>query len=319
MQTDPFHSEIKTSWTADELLTTVIPEPQWVIEGFIPQGLSILGGRPKIGKSFLGLQLAVAIATGREIFGKTVAQGPVLYLALEDNPLRIQKRLKKLGAKTGTPIRFEFAWPIMRQGGLEQLERVLSADSISFAIIDTMSRVLGRLDQMDIADMSDSFSSLQTIAMNYATPILGIDHHRKPNGMGKDPIDDLMGSTGKSAPVDTVLGVYRDRGQHEATLMVVGRDIEEHEFKISWDGLTQRWNLIGASEDVRQDSRKGHILKAIYALKNKGVLPTITNIANHCGLDEPNVSHDLGDLIGLGKVVKEKKVGKQQPYCLVGD
>ena len=73
------------------------PEPRWIVPGIVPEGTTILAGKPKMGKSWLALGTSVAVAAGGVALGtKRVERGAVLYLALEDNPRRLQSRLKKL-------------------------------------------------------------------------------------------------------------------------------------------------------------------------------------------------------------------------------
>jgi hypothetical protein len=83
--------------TARKLMETDYPTPQFLVPGLIVEGLTLLAGRPKIGKSWLALACAVAVATGGEFLGRKATQGEVLYLALEDSPRRIKKRLRELG------------------------------------------------------------------------------------------------------------------------------------------------------------------------------------------------------------------------------
>ena len=54
----------KTTWTLDELLDADFPEPTWTVPDYIPVGLVSLAGRPKIGKSWMALQLAIAKGSG---------------------------------------------------------------------------------------------------------------------------------------------------------------------------------------------------------------------------------------------------------------
>ena len=76
----------RTSWTAAELLAAELPEPRCAVDGLIPEGLAFMCGAPKLGKCWLGLGLAIAVAAGGLALGKIeVEQGEVLYLALEDN------------------------------------------------------------------------------------------------------------------------------------------------------------------------------------------------------------------------------------------
>jgi len=81
----------RTSWTAAELRDLKFPEPRWAVPGIIPEGVTLLGGAPKIGKSWLALGLSLAIASGGKALGSVeVEPGAVLYLALEDTGRRLQ-------------------------------------------------------------------------------------------------------------------------------------------------------------------------------------------------------------------------------------
>ena len=308
----------KTSWTFDELLSTDFPEPQWAIPGILPVGLSFLSGRPKVGKSWLGLQIAHAVSTGGMVFGQKVKKGKVLYLALEDSPRRLKERLQKQGAELGTDARAETAWPTFGvEGGLSALQEQIVDKGYSLVIIDTLSRALGMADQMDIAQMTDILGNLQRIAQRYDVTILVIDHHRKSNGFASDPIDDVMGSTAKAAVGDAIMGLYKERGKQGATLKIVGRDLEERELALEWDGLTCCWQCLGEAGAVRDDSTKGEILSAIRELDNLGELPTSTNIARHIEKSQGYVSHMLADLLNGGHIAKADKQGRQQPYKVI--
>src|SRR5207253_2368842 len=83
--------------TAAELMRMKLPPPRWAVPELIPEGLTILAGRPKTGKSWLALHIAIAVATGGAVLTSSpVESGPVLYLAMEDTRRRLQKRLSKL-------------------------------------------------------------------------------------------------------------------------------------------------------------------------------------------------------------------------------
>jgi RecA-family ATPase len=63
--------------------------------GDVDEGVTLLAGAPKLGKSWLMLNVAVAVASGGKAFGSIdVEQGAVLYLAVDDNGRRLQKRLR---------------------------------------------------------------------------------------------------------------------------------------------------------------------------------------------------------------------------------
>lgn len=312
-----FQSPPKTIWTIQELLSADFPEPEWIVPGLIPVGLTALGGRPKLGKSMMALQLAIAKAGGGCFLGQSLKPGAVLYLALEDNPLRLKNRIVKMGPVDNIPITFHLSWNYLPNGGLDDLQAEINKNHYSLIIIDTISRLLGRLDQMDQGEMNELFGKLQSVAINNDIGLLLIDHHRKPSGFEKDPIDDLFGSTGKSATIDTALGLYRERGKHGAILKVVGREVEEQEYTIQRDPQILCWQLIGNVNDVRENSFKGQVIQSIRDITEKGNPATTTSIARHMETDAGHVNRALAEFVADGKVRKGVKDGKDQPYELI--
>ena len=91
-------SQIKRLQTidADTLQSTAYEPVSFVVDDLLPQGLHLLAGAPKIGKSFLVLQMAYQVSMGTPFLGFSSRQGTVLYLALEDTCERLQKRLAQM-------------------------------------------------------------------------------------------------------------------------------------------------------------------------------------------------------------------------------
>jgi hypothetical protein len=307
----------KTVWTASELLEATFTEPTWIVPGLLPTGLATLAGRPKTGKSWLLLQLAIAVACGGVFFDRRVQQGRVLFLALEDSERRLKKRLELQGAPVGADITFALDWPPLSRGGLARLQAEIEQGGYRLVCIDTFSRLVGNVDQDSVGLMTVLMSSLQELAETGERCLLLNDHHRKPSMYGADPVDDILGSTGKAAVVDTALGLYRQKGKREVLLKVVGRDVEEQELALRWDALTGCWQCLGEADDVRRDSEKGQVLAAVKELSTLGELPTATRIAQHTGLQRPNVARSLAALVVTGKLVVGKRVGRELPYRLI--
>jgi len=307
----------KSSYTMAELAAAIFPQPKWAVPGIIPVGLSFLAGRPKLGKSWLGLQIAHAVGTGGNAFGVRVDQGKALYLALEDNPRRLKERAEKQRIPANAQIIFETSWLPFSNGGLVDLQNCILGYGFSLVVIDTLSRALGPSDQQDLALMTGLLGNLQQIALTYEIAILAIDHHRKSNGMEQNPIDDILGSTAKAAVADAAFGLYREQGKQGATLKITGRDVEERELALEWDPVLCCWISLGNAGDVRADSQKAEILRAMRELKEDGQLATTTRIANLINADKGNVSHLLSNLIAAGKIRKGSKVGKETPYELI--
>ena len=129
---DPEPAPAVETFTAADLMRMQLPEPRWAVNGIIPEGLSLLAGKPKLGKSWLALNIALAVATGGTALGSIhVEQGDVLYLALEDTKKRLQGRLDKLlhRQNAAAPERLTFAtlWPRQDKGGLAALTEWLES------------------------------------------------------------------------------------------------------------------------------------------------------------------------------------------------
>ncbi len=117
--------------TARELLQMEIMEPEWVVQGIIPTGLTLLAGRPKSGKSYFMINLAAQLAAGGKVFNAVESKpSRVLYLGLEDPKWRIQKRLHEVlgDGDDGHPDNLHFfsvgEWPKLNQGGMGMLREI---------------------------------------------------------------------------------------------------------------------------------------------------------------------------------------------------
>lgn len=76
--------------TTTVLLSTFYAPNEMIVDGIIPQGICILAGPQKVGKSFLALDISISVASGQPVLGRETAQGECLYLALEDTYRRLQ-------------------------------------------------------------------------------------------------------------------------------------------------------------------------------------------------------------------------------------
>ena len=134
-------------FTAAALRTMAFPPVSYIVPGIIPEGLTILAGRPKIGKSWMALDLALGIATGKPVLGGVHAeQGDVLYCCLEDNPRRLQRRITKLLSLFGSgwPERLALTtrWRRLDDGGVEDIEAWCdSVPKPRLVLLDTLAGV----------------------------------------------------------------------------------------------------------------------------------------------------------------------------------
>lgn len=258
-------------WTASELSDARFIAPRWAIPGLLPAGLAILAGRPKLGKSWLGLGWAIDLARGTLVFRKMeVVAGEVLYLALEDGPQRMQERIALMLGDCPAPPRLHIAteWPRMNEGGLDLLDQWLDAHPTArMVVVDTFKRVRpqekgnARLYDMDY----DAIQPVAELARHRNVAIVVVFHTRK--GVSEDPLEMVSGTLGLSGAADAVLVLRRERGQADASLFVTGRDVEEQDLALRWEKDDELgWVLLGPADQFRKSKERQEIVDAITAM-----------------------------------------------------
>lgn len=293
----------------DELLTRDWPETPWLVNGLIPQGLILLAGKAKLGKSWLCLQLAQAVATGGMFLGVQVDQAPVLYLALEDNPRRIAQRAKMQGWGVGRG-RCDFVhldavrdlYPLCKRSA-DRLAEVIEASGYKLIVIDTLSR-LYKGDQNDVGAATEALSSLQAVAMRTGAAVILVDHHNKvkQNEETLDPVTDVLGSTGKGAVADAIMGLYRIEGRPGAILALTGRDVEDKRMALVFDKDTYTWQDTGMGYATLKlsDNRRA----ALDVVAGMGQA-TCQEVADALDKPKSNVYRTLKDLVTEGFLTRE--------------
>ena len=311
ISTEPIN---KTRWTVAELYNEQFLAPKFIVPRILPTGMISLAGRPKVGKSWLALQIAHAVGRGGSTLEQVAVSGKVLYLALEDTPRRLKDRCQKQGIPREANITFVTEWKSLDNGGIADLVAAMHLEGYTLIIIDTFSRACGRADQLDNREMNDLLGQLHQAVQSAEAATLMVDHHRKPNYLNTDPIDDILGSTAKSAVVDAALGLYKQRGKPGATLKIAGRDVEEQELALQWDATRFCWQLLGTTEQVTAATIQGELLEALVTL---GGQSTVTELAEYLGKQAGNISRELNELVAKGKVKRGERNGRQVPYLLL--
>lgn len=255
--------------TGPQLAARIFDAPKWAIPTLLPVGLTLVAGRPKIGKSWLLLGWALDIARGMPALRKlALVQGDALYLALEDNERRIQERMALMLGDVSAPERFHVAtdWPRLNEGGLEYLENWINAHPGARMVgIDTLKRIRpiekgnARLYDLDY----DSLAPLQALAIDKNLSVSVAHHTRK--GESSDPLELISGSLGLSAVVDTAMVLKRERGQADAGLHAIGRDLEEDlELALKLENTsTLGWSLMGRVDEFRSSKERRDVLVTI--------------------------------------------------------
>ena len=251
---------------ATALLAKKLPMIEHIVPGYIQPGLSIIAGKPKTGKSWLSLGLAVAVATGGLALGSVpVKQGSVLYLALEDNERRLQQRLRQMLQDQEAALDdlyLETECPRLDAGGVEAIrEWVDATEDARMVIVDVFTKIRPERSSTDTSYEADyrALAPLKQLADETSIAVVVVHHTRKM--AAEDPFETVSGTNGITGAADTIL--ILDRGGQGMTLYARGRDIEEIETALLFDKLSGTWLAQGPAAEVRRSDERQAILAAL--------------------------------------------------------
>jgi AAA domain len=255
---------------AQDLCDRIFDPVKWLVPGLFPEGVTLLVGRPKICKSWMLLQVGSAVArgVGTLVSADEPSFGDVLYLSLEDNDRRVQRRMTKHhGARRESwPKRLAIvtAWRRLDDGGLQDLrEWCTSVPTPALIVVDTLKRVRPpkRSNQSDYDADYAACEGLIKLAHEFPGLGLIVAHHDRKMG-ADDVFDTVSGTLGLTAGVDTI-AILKRSGQG-VTLHIQGRDLEEDvEKAVRFDRETCLWTVLGEAAEVHRSGDRTRVLEAL--------------------------------------------------------
>ncbi len=240
--------------SAAELMNTDIKPVEFIVNGLLPVGLNILASPPKYGKSFMCMDLALSVASGRDFLGYTTNKNPVLYLALEDRYDRLKERIEKLLDNEPAPENMILSTDsaTLDTGFIEQLEECINRQNIKLIIVDTFIKVRGVAKRNESAYTVDSreAGTIKKFADQHGVSILLVTHTRKGIDMN-DPFSNITGTYGIAGAADDMIVLTKDKRSDNLTKMsVTGRDVQYEEIPIVFDKDHGKWNRQADSYDA---------------------------------------------------------------------
>lgn len=308
--------ELPKGWTAGELQRHVFEPPRWAIPDLLAEGATILAGRPKLGKSWLGLHLCIEVSRGGLALGRIrVQKGEALYMALEDGDRRVQERLHLMLGDDPWPegLHIFTEWPKVDADGATALDAWLEEHpACRLVVVDTFKRIRAR-QNAKARLYDDDYEALQPmgeIGRRRHAAIVPVMHARK--GEADDPLDMVSGTTGTTGSVDAAMVLRRERGQADASLFVTGRDIEERDLALKWSKDDFTWSWLGDADEFRQSKERQELLAAVSAMP--GMKPA--ELADGLGKTRGSVRYLLFKLVREGKV-RVKVDGTYHPGVVI--
>lgn len=253
-------------WTSGvELMSTEFPEPKWAVPGLVAEGVTLLVGPPKVGKSWMALGLALSVAAGGRALGKVqVSAGKVALLALEDTGRRLQHRLRMLLAGEAIPdgLSITTEAPTLDDGLTDALDELDTA-ALRLVIVDVLQRVRPRSGSESVYERDyAAVAALKAWSDRHRVPVAVLHHTRKAGS--DDFLATVSGSHGLAGAADAVLVMARARNSADATLSITGRDIEEAEHALRFDATRGTWTLLdGPASDYELSDTRRRILDVL--------------------------------------------------------
>ena len=254
---------------ASELLKMKFSPINWIVPGLIGEGLTILAGAPKIGKSWFVLGLAINTSLGKQFLDIQTKKSTTLYISLEDSLIRLKTRLQVLKApETIDNLKISTEWSDKYNGLNNFLE---NNPNINMVIIDTLGRFANIDDMNDYSKTTNALAGLKMIADKRRISIIVVHHARKgenKEAAKNDPVEAVLGSTGLTGAVDCTITLgrhrQRDKVNHEGFLYATGRDNADITKKLILDINNGGWSLKNMSKEPDHSMALGETKEMVY-------------------------------------------------------
>lgn len=231
----------------NEIDSLVIPPTKWIVEDFLPHGLSIISGAPKIGKSILMTQLCVDVAEGHDFLDTfKVEQGRSVFLSFEEPVGDVRDRIHQINSLK-TPQLMSVVYAPDDNVDISWIERLLDSYSdTNLLVLDIISdfKPIKKSKSGNIYDEERRFTQIfRRISEERRIAIVGVCHTNQ-NEKAVDILTRAQGSNGFLGTPKTVFIMLRDnRSKLDATFLRTGRKIATKTITISLDTDNMIWQF----------------------------------------------------------------------------
>lgn len=318
-KTEKTSSFLEKAFSASALMAKDLPDLSYVVDGIIPEGLSLLIAAPKIGKSWMVLGIAVDVALGQPALGGVpTTKAPVLYLALEDGERRLKDRYTSIQSRGAVPSNLSFLIEAKRDDILETIREFIGLHSGSspLVILDTLGKVMPPQERGETLYDRDYRigADLKRITDSHPGSAVIVVHHTRKADTA-DFAEASSGTNGLTGSADTIIILKRDRNESTATLHVTSRDAREGEYQVIF-ATNGRWTLNGgsleaaarASVTAEKVGNKGEISRAVIEFVHshaEGV--EATDVAESLNLELPKARVYLSRAHKSGSIRKLRR------------
>ena len=230
-----------------EIMNTPMKKQRFIVDGMIYPGIHILSGDPKIGKSWMMLDMCLAVAKGENFLGRKTERGQVVYMALEDTFISLQSRMYELTDEPSENLFFTLLANSIGSGLEEDLRDCKKMFSdLKMIVIDTLQKIRNSIDMKYGADYQE-LSILKSIADQLGIAIVLVHHNRKARD--SNPNNLISGTNGIAGCADGLL-VFTRSGEN-AKLHISGRGAPSLELNLKRE--KSKWILLDDAPESVSD------------------------------------------------------------------
>jgi hypothetical protein len=296
----PGERELPQGISGRALLELQFPEIAMLCSPWIPEGVMLLAGPPKVGKSTLMRQVTRAVSAGNMLFGSYCEQGRVAYLSLEEGERLMAKKLRSARFEAGelAAVDFHWAWRQGAEGCADLRAYIDEHDDVRMIVIDSLSRFREPSNQArsQFQQDYDAMAMLSELAKQRPGLAIVVLHHTTKLGTVNDPVAAISGTYGVAAAADSYMVLVKDGS--DFVLCCGGRFWELDESHFVMDRAAGVWEMRRAHDGVSLTARQREYLARVV---EDGTVTT-RGMASRFGVKDAAASELLKELSSRGMV-----------------
>ncbi len=285
-----------------KLMTEPVRPVDWLWQDRLVVGtVSLLVGKPKVGRSTMARHIACSVASGKPLLGGRVIKGMVVYLALEERIEDVKSNFAALGVADGDHLFIAAA------ANIDDVNAIVHMHRPALVVVDPLARFVQMKNGGDYFETYRSLGPLIDLARQTGTHILG--PHHEPRNRRSDPIDSPIGGVAFGGAPSTIL--FLRRAGDERTLQSrqrIGRDMPETVLR--FDDVAKQFSLGPTLAEVTASALEQEILGAI----GEGIELTEPAIRTQVTGRTTGKNKQLRKLVAEGKVTREGTGRRGDPY-----
>lgn len=270
--------------TAKELIEMEMKKMTWYVNEILPEGVTLVVAKPKVGKSALILYLMVQIALQNKIWDTfSTKKAKILYLPYDDPMRRMKDRITRISEALNIGNLEQLNNLYVRNK--EELKKISVKDNLvsvfseikqagfDIVIIDTLHLAFDfkHYDFNVYKNEYDNMSLIKKTAEELGLSLVIVHHAKK--GESLDVIDAASGSNGMTGAVDTIWTIINSQFDNSKLLHVTGKEVETNTYQLQMEPDTFLWSMLPNDEVIYEDAisspQQKQILEYIQESKNE--------------------------------------------------